>query len=282
MTFQKKLDNIIQKNNSLVSVGLDSDLSKIPVHLTKQLNSIFSFNKEIIKITSDLVCSYKINTAFYEAEGVWGIEQLKMTCDYLKTNFPQIPIIIDAKRGDIGNTNLGYINFIFNCLKADGLTLHPYLGKEALNPFLKLKDKGFFILCKTSNPGSSEFQNLLVSKKQSCNDCQKSIRFYKFVAKKVVEEWNYNNNCMLVVGATYSKELAEVRKIVGQMTLLVPGIGYQGGDIKKTVKAGLNLKKKGMIINSSRKIIFAGKGKDFAQKARERTKKLRDEINLNS
>jgi len=258
MTFQEKLNTIVKKNKSLVCVGLDQNQ--------------FSFNKSIIEATHDLVCSYKLNTAFYEAIGHEGIKALKDTCDYLIKKYPEIPIIIDAKRGDIGNTNNGYVQFIFTYFGADAVTVHPYLGKEAIRPFLNCKDKGIIVLCKTSNPGSDEFQNLQVSI-PSLYDRAKMVRpLYQFVAEKVVNSWNKNKNCMLVVGATYPDELQEVRKIVGDMTILVPGIGAQGGDLETTLKAGLNSKKQGLIINSSRGIIFA-------KNPREEAMKLRNEIN---
>ncbi len=269
MTFQDKLNNIIEKNNSLVCVGLDTDIEKIPHHLKKEDYSIFEFNKEIINATHDLVCAYKPNSAFYEALGDRGVRELKMTCDYINQNYPKIPIILDAKRADIGNTNNGYIKYAYEYVGADAITLNPYLGKDALQPFLNLKEKGSIILCKTSNSGAGEFQDLKVEDKQ----------LYKIIAEKVATEWNAKSNCLLVVGATYPQELNEVRQLVGDMTILVPGIGAQGGDLEKTIKAGLNSKKSGLIINSSRAIIYASSGEDFAEKAGEETKKLRDEIN---
>ena len=269
MQIQDKFDQIIAKNDSLVCVGLDSDFNKLPEHLKNSANPQFEFNKAIIGATHDLVCAYKPNSAFYEAQGPKGIEQLKMTCDYIRQNYPEIPIILDAKRADIGNTNVGYVTFAYDYLGVDAITLHPYLGSEAIKPFLEREDKAAIILCRTSNPGAGEFQDLI-------SDGQK---LYQVVAKRVVNEWNKNGNCFLVVGATYPGELAEVRKIAGEMTLLVPGIGAQGGEVEETVKAGLNSQKAGMIINSSRGIIFASGGEDFAEKAREETMKLRDEIN---
>ena len=232
MTFQEKLDKIVKKNKSLVCVGLDSDVTRLRQDFgeAKQL----SFNKTIIEATHDLVCSYKLNTAFYESIGHEGINALKDTCDYLVQKYPEIPIIVDAKRADIGNTNKGYVQFIFTYLRADAVTLHPYLGEEAIRPFLDCKDKGIIILCRTSNPGAGEFQDLLVDGKS----------LYKIVAENVANKWNTNKNCLLVVGATYPNELKEVRKIVGDMTLLVPGIGAQGGDLEATLKAGLNSKNK--------------------------------------
>lgn len=270
MTFQEKLDAIVKKNKSLVCVGLDSDINKIssgekkyPISTpTEQYLSLLSFNKTIIEATADLVCSYKLNTAFYEAIGHEGVNALKDTCDYIVKKYPEIPIIIDAKRADIGNTNKGYVQFIFTYLSADAVTVHPYLGEEAIRPFLDLKDKGIIILCKTSNPGSDEFQNLKIGDKY----------LYEIVAENVSKKWNTNKNCMLVVGATYQDELREVRKIVGDMTLLVPGIGAQGGDLEATLKAGLNSKKQGLIINSSRGIIFA-------ENPRQEAEKLRNSIN---
>ncbi len=275
MNTQQKLAAVVQNNNSLLCVGLDSDIEKLPTHLKTLENAIFEFNKAIIDATHDLVCAYKPNTAFYEAEGAEGIQQLKMTFDYINSTYPEIVTILDAKRADIGNTNNGYVKFAYEYLKADSITLHPYLGQEALQPFLDREDKGAIILCKTSNPGSGEFQDAKVqdAKVDSGNP------LYETVAKNVAEKWNGNNNCMLVVGATYPEELAAVRKIVGDMPLLIPGIGAQGGDVEKTVKAGLNSQKAGIIVNSSRGIIFASSGEDFAEKARIEAQKLRDEIN---
>lgn len=247
MTFRQKLDAIVLKNNSLLCVGLDSDRDKVPQA---------TFNKAIIDATHDLVCAFKPNTAFYESRGLPGIEALKLTCDYLREAYPEIPIIIDAKRADIGNTNEGYVKFIFDYLGADAVTLHPYLGGEALKPFLDRKEKGSIILCRTSNSGAGEFQDSL----------------YQQVAQHVAKKWNYNNNCGLVVGATYPTELAIVRRIVGDMPLLIPGIGAQGGDVEKTVKAGVDSTGKNAIINSSRGIIFA-------ENPREEALKLKDQMN---
>lgn len=260
-TFQQKFDALVVKNNSLVCVGLDSDVRKLPKHLKSVKYPQFVFNKAIINATHDLVSVYKPNSAFYEARGADGIRDLKMTCDYIHTTYPEIPIILDAKRGDIGSTNEGYVTYAFDYLGVDAITLHPYLGREALQPFLDRKDKGCIILCRTSNPGAGEFQ-----------DIGNGVPLYKVVARKVVDEWNMYGNCLLVVGATYPKELAEVRNIAGDMTFLVPGIGTQGGEVEKTVKAGINSKGAGMIINSSRGIIFASNPHEEAMK-------LHDQIN---
>ena len=262
MNFQDKLDNIVKKNNSLVCVGLDSEIDKIPEKIRNGEHPQTTFNKGIIEATADLVCAYKLNTAFYEQRGKGGVEAEKMTCDYLREKYPEIPIIIDAKRGDIGNTSEAYTKYVFEYLRGDAVTLHPYLGCEANQPFLNFKDKGVFILCRTSNPGAGEFQDLEIN----------GEKIWEIVAENVAKKWNKKNNCFLVAGATYPEELAQIRKIVGDMTLLVPGIGAQGGDVEKTVKAGLNSKKAGMIINSSRGIIFSAN-------PRAESQKLRDEIN---
>lgn len=262
MTFQEKLDSIIDKNNSLVCVGLDSEFEKLPDSVKNSPHPQFEFNKSIIDATYDVVCAYKPNTAFYEARGADGITDLKMTCDYINEKYPEIVTLLDAKRADIGNTNKGYVSFAFDYLKADAITLHPYLGSEAIKPFLDKTDKGCIILCRTSNPGSGEFQDLLVNNEP----------LYKYVAKKVADEWNGNNNCLLVVGATYPEELKEVRSIAPNITFLIPGIGAQGGDVEEAVRNGLRSDKKGIIIAASRSIIFASSPQDEALK-------LRDEIN---
>ena len=262
MMFARKLDAIIDNNKSLLCIGLDSDTNIIPQKFNNLENPQFEFNKFIIDQTFDYVCAYKPNTAFYEAEGTIGIEQLKLTLDYLHDKYPQIPVILDAKRGDIGNTNRGYINFAYNYLEVDAITLHPYLGFEAIQPFIDIEEKGSIILCKTSNPGGGEFQDLKIGGQE----------LYKIIAKKAAALFKKHPNILLVLGATYPAEIAAVREIVGDMVLLIPGIGAQGGDVQKAVLAGLNSKKKGIIINSSRGIIFS-------ENPRNEARKLRDKIN---
>ena len=295
MNIIEKLNKRIDAINSLVCVGLDSALEKIPSHLQKERYPQFAFNKAIIDATASVVCAYKPNSAFYEARGEVGMKELKMTLDYIHNNHPEIVTILDAKRADIGSTNEGYVQYIFDYLNADAVTLHPYLGKEALQPFLNREDKACIILCRTSNPGAGEFQDLNVTLRraqgdignnsQSNTDVMVSLtnhddmKFYEYVAQQVSKSWNSNNNCMLVVGATYPEEMKKIRALVGDMPFLVPGIGAQGGDVEKTVHAGLDKKKRGIIINSSRGIIFTSKGEDFAKKAGEEAKELRDEIN---
>lgn len=269
MNITQKIDMAMEKNNSLLCIGLDSDGKKLPSHLQGKRNAQFAFNKAIIDATHDLVCAYKPNSAFYEGAGASGIKQLKKTCDYIRQLYPETIIILDAKRADIGSTNTGYVEYAFNYLCVDAITVHPYVGNDALKPFLDREDKGVIILCRTSNPGAWEFQDLLVDGKP----------LYQRIAEQISRKWNGNHNCMLVVGATYPQELKHVRQIVGDMTLLIPGIGAQSGDIQKTVKAGINRRKRGMIISSSRDIIFASNGRDFAQTARKRAYRLKNEIN---
>jgi orotidine-5'-phosphate decarboxylase len=263
MNFIELLNNAIDKNNSLVCVGLDPVLGKLPEEFKAKEKPFFEFNKSIIEATHDLVCAYKPNSAFYEALGADGISQLKETCDYIKQNYPDIPIILDAKRGDIGSTNNGYVEFAFDYLGCDAITLHPYMGQDSLQPFLDRMDNGCIILCQTSNEGSSEFQSLEAN----------GEKLYKTVAGAVAKKWNKNGNCLLVVGATYPEKLKEIRKITGdEMTFLVPGIGAQGGDVEATLKAGLNASGKGLIINSSRAIIYA-------ENPRQETENLQRQIN---
>lgn len=256
MNFQEKLDARVDKVKSFLCVGLDPVLEKIPPRFRNTSAPFFNFNKHIIDTTHIFVCAYKPNSAFYEAHGAEGIKQLKQTCDYIKLRYPDIPLILDAKRGDIGSSNEAYSQYAFDYLNADALTLHPYLGYESLKPFLEKKDKGFFIMCKNSNPGAGELQDLLVGNK----------KLYELIAEKVAGEWNKNGNCMLVVGATYPAELRKVREIVGNTTILVPGVGAQGGDIKRVLKEGLNMSKRGLIISVSRDILFAEQSEVMAKK----------------
>lgn len=275
--FLAKLETRWEKGY-FVCVGLDSDFSQIPQFI-KELwlsnsnthETMYEFNKEIIGATADLVCAYKLNSSFYEAKGADGLYALASTIRHIKRNYPNIAVILDAKRADIGNSNNGYVEAAFDVLGADAVTVHPYLGKDAMKPFLDRKDKGIIVLVKTSNPGAGEFQDLKVGDKQE--------PLYKVVARNVAESWNENGNCAVVVGATYPKELAEVRSIVEDMPILIPGIGAQGGEMEATVKAGRDSRKTGMIINSSRGIIFASNRPDFKQAARKATEQLTAEIN---
>src|SRR3989338_1514658 len=254
-----------EKINSLLCVGLDPDLEKLPEKFKALKHPQFEFNKYIIEETHEYVSAYKPNMGSYEVRGKDGWEDLAMTMEYLREKHPDIFTICDAKRGDIGYTNELYAKAIFDILGFDAVTLHPYLGKEALKPFLDRKDKVSIILCRTSNLGAGELQDLKIDGKQ----------LWQIVAEKISKEWNINHNCMLVVGATYPEELGEIRKIVGELTLLVPGIGTQGGSVKEVMNKGMNVNKMGLIMSSSKAIIFSPNHKEEARK-------LRDEIRQHS
>src|SRR3989344_9635864 len=265
-----KYNKRAKKINSLLCVGLDADISKIPERFFKLEFPQFEFNKWIIEETHEYASAFKPNIAFYEAHGDKGIKELKMTMEYLQKKYPDIFTICDCKRADIGNTNQGYIDSLFDHFGFDAVTLHPYLGKEALLPFLDRKDKGCIILCRTSNPGAGEFQDLMVSQPF---DSAQSKPVWQIVAERVSKTWNRNRNCMLVVGATYPKEMKKIRSIVDDMTFLVPGVGTQGGSVKEIMKAGLNSQGLGLIINSSRGIIFSDNPKEEARKLCEEIRK---------
>lgn len=270
MDFKKKFNAISEANNSLLCVGLDIDKEKIPAFLSEtEENPFFAFNKQIIDATTDLVCSYKLNMAFYEALGTEGIELLSATIDYIPQ---EIPVILDGKRNDIGNTAKKYAENLFQFLKADAATVNPYLGIDGLKPFLDYHDKCIFILCRTSNPSASDFQDLKIQ--------NKGESLYQIIAKKTAE-WNQTyGNCALVVGATYPAELKEVRSIIGDnMPLLIPGVGKQGGDIAAAVKNGTNSDGRLAIINSSRGIIYADSDEEFAEAARKQALTLKEAIN---
>jgi orotidine-5'-phosphate decarboxylase len=233
--------------NSLVCVGLDSDITQFPASFVRAAHPQFEFNRFIIDRTHAYAAAYKPNMAFYEARGEAGLHDLRLTLDYLHDSHPDILTICDAKRGDIGSTSRAYVTAIFDELGFDAVTLNPYLGRDALQPFLDRADKGCIILCRTSNPGGRDLQDLPVEGKP----------LWQVVAEKVVSEWNTGGNCMLVVGATYPSDTARIRQMAGEMTFLVPGVGAQGGDVEPMVKAGLNRANKGLVVNSSRGIIFA-------------------------
>lgn len=276
MDFNQKLNAAIEKNNSLLCVGLDTDIEKIPQHLLTLADPVFEFNKKIIEQTSDLICCYKANIAYYSALGTKGLESLIKTIDYLKSQHPDIPFILDAKRADVGSTSEKYAKEVFDVLKADSVTVNPYFGLDSLEPLLKYKDKGVIILCKTSNPGAFEFQDLKVD----------GMPLYIKVAQKIVEWDQKYHNCLMVVGATWPEELKKIREIAPEMFLLIPGIGKQGGDLQKTLeygltknKSGLTPMRSGLIIHSCRDIIYSSSEQNFAEKAREKAIELRNEIN---
>ena len=264
MTFIEKLNGAVQKNRSLVCVGLDTSPALVPPGI-----GVFAFNRDIIDATADLVCAYKPNLAFYEAQGESGLEALRRTVQHVPGH---IPVIGDAKRGDIGNTSEAYAKALFDVLGLDAATINPYLGFDAVEPFLKNKEKFAFILCRTSNKGAADFQSL------PCQFEGKTMPLYEVVALRAAR-WNANGNVGLVVGATYPEELKVVRQAHPDMVFLIPGVGTQGGDLQLAVNYGVDKNRRGIVINSSRQIIYASHGKDFAQAARAVCQTLRDEIN---
>lgn len=246
-------------------VGLDSDARIVEQVLAPQPTDErlqARFNQLIIDATAHLAGAFKPNSAFYEARGVDGIADLQETISYINQVAPGVPVILDAKRADIGSTNVGYVDFAFEYMKADAVTVHPYLGEEALRPFLDRADKGIFVLCRTSNPRSSEFQDLSIPFDRD------SHFLFEVVAKNVAAQWNRNGNCGLVVGATYPEELARVRDLVGDLPILIPGIGTQGGDLEASLLAGLTSQGSGVLMNASRSIIFSSMGNDFVDAAK--------------
>jgi len=301
------------KGGKFVCVGLDPVEDKIPdlwPHVCDQpfpaRTHLMNFNQGIIDATADSVCAFKPNIAFFEAMGCKGRGVLRDAIQYIQDEHPEVPVILDAKRGDIGATNEAYAKSLFDDYGADAVTIHPYLGEEANKPFLDRADKGIIVLCKTSNKGAGEFQDRLTyigyeelaeltdkhplpagfedqwtAHVVSYDKAKKPgylIPLYQLVALRVSRQWNKHGNCCLVVGATYPEELKIVRQIVGDdMPILVPGIGKQGGDLASTVKNGMT-KQGGLIINSSSGIIFASNGPDFAEAARRETIKLHEAI----
>ncbi len=242
-----KLNRRIDAVGSMLCVGLDSNIERLPARFQQNTHPQFAFNQWIIQQTHEWVCAYKPNTAFYEARGAAGWQDLHLTMDYLHTHHPGIVTICDAKRGDIGSTNMGYATAIFDELGFDAITLHPYLGRQALMPFLERTEKGCIILCRTSNPASDELQGLDVGGRP----------LWQHVAATVREQWNTNRNCLLVIGATYPQDLRVAREIAPEMPFLVPGVGAQGGDAATVVRAGADAHGRGLIVNASRGVIFA-------------------------
>ncbi|MFC5512097.1 orotidine-5'-phosphate decarboxylase [Massilia jejuensis] len=269
MNFMNKLSAAWTRNDSLLCVGLDPDLTRFPAHLQGQPDAIVRFCGAIIDATADLACAFKPQIAYFAALG--AEDQLEAICRYLRERYPHIPLILDAKRGDIGATAHQYAREAFERYGADAVTVNPYMGFDSVEPYMAWADRGVIVLCRTSNAGGSDLQFLDVGGQP----------LYQHVARLVAEKWNRNGQCALVVGATFPEELAQVRKIVGDMPLLVPGVGAQGGDVEATVRAGRTADGTGMMINSSRAILYATAhdGEDFAAAARRVARETRDEIN---
>jgi orotidine-5'-phosphate decarboxylase len=265
--FIEQLTRAWERSDSLACVGLDPEIERFPRHIAAEPAPIFQFNRAIIDATADLVCAYKPQFAHYAAYG--AEDQLERTIEYIHESHPGVPVILDAKRGDVGNTAERYAIEAFERYGADALTVNPYLGGDALEPFLRHADKGVAILCRTSNPGARDLQDLVIGAR----------KLYQVVAELAAQRWNSRGNCLLVVGATYPGELAEVRALVGDMPLLVPGVGAQRGDVAQVVQNGQTAQGTGLIISSSRGILYASAGEDFASAARAATQQLRGEIN---
>jgi orotidine-5'-phosphate decarboxylase len=267
MTTQQLTNNILQKK-SFLCIGLDVDLNKIPKHLLVLEDPIFEFNKAIIDATHDLCVSYKPNTAFYEAYGIKGWQSLEKTINYINEKYPEIFTIADAKRGDIGNTSSMYAKAFFEDLNFDSVTVAPYMGKDSVEPFLAFENKHTIMLALTSNEGAFDFQTQFVD----------GVELYKTVLE-TSKSWKNSKNLMYVVGATKAEYFTEIRKIVPTSFLLVPGVGAQGGRLYEVCKYGMS-ENVGLLINSSRGIIYASNGTDFAQKARAEALNLQEEMEI--
>ncbi len=265
MSVVKNLQKIQQKNRSLICLGLDLDRKKMPADYAGSIKGMFDYAHRIIDATSDLVCAYKPNLAFYESLGPEGLSLLRLIRDRIPE---EIPVILDGKRGDIGNTATYYAESLFGHFRADWVTLNPYMGYDSLRPFLEYKEKGVFILCLTSNTGSKDFQQLPVDGKP----------LYRVVAEKVLY-WNKEQNCGLVVGATHPDQLKEIRAAAGDMPILIPGVGAQGGSLEEAVMYGTDHFRKPAVINVSRSVLYASIDKDFAQRARAELEKLNAGVN---
>ena len=266
--FLSRLERSWAHSDSLVCIGLDPEIERFPGQIADHASPIFQFNKAIIDATADLVCAYKpqfAHYAAYEAE-----DQLQRTIEYIHDAYPGVPVILDAKRGDVGNTAERYAIEAFERYGADAVTVNPYLGGDSLDPFLRHEDRGVIVLCRTSNAGARDLQDLVVGTGR---------RLFHAVAELAAQRWNARGNVMLVVGATYPAELSEVRAIVGDMPLLVPGVGAQGGDVAEAVRNGQTSTGAGLVISSSRGILYASGRDDFASAARTAALKLRDQIN---
>jgi len=255
MNFYDKLNRAWSSSQSSLCVGLDPDLTKIPGILKNEAKPLFAFNKAIIDATAEFACAFKPQFAYYAGQN--RVDELLLTFEYLRENYPHIVTILDSKRGDIGTTAKMYAREAFEVFGADSVTVNPYMGGDTLAPFTDYTDRGVIVLCRTSNPGSGELQNLETN----------GIPLYETVAKHAHGSWNQNNNLALVVGATYPDELARVRQLAPELPLLVPGVGAQGGNLAAVLRNGRTANGQGLLINSSRGIIYAGSGNDFADHA---------------
>jgi len=265
MSVYKDLQNIQEKNKSMLCLGLDLDAKRMPSDYSKTLKGMFDFVHQIVDATSDLVCAYKPNLAFYERLGPDGLSLLELIVERIPDG---IPVILDGKRGDIGNTASHYAHSLFDRFGAHWITINPFMGYDSMRPFFEYKDRGVFVLCLTSNAGSKDFQQLEVN----------GTPLYQIVAEKVAY-WNKDDNCGLVVGATHPDQLKKLRQVAGEMPLLIPGVGAQGGSLEKAASDGTDNFSKLATINVSRSVLYASNGEDFAQRARQELQKLNSIIN---
>ncbi len=270
MKFTEKLHAAWESQNSLLMIGLDPDQQRFPEDIVQDKNAIYEFCIGIVDATAEYACGFKPQIAYFASQG--AETQLANICHYIQQKYPHLPIVLDSKRGDIGTTAEHYAHEAFSRYRADAVTVNPYMGFDSIEPYLAWENKGVIILCRTSNPGGSDLQFAQLDNGEP---------LYLHVARLVAEKWNRNGQCGLVVGATFPEEIAKVRAVVGpDMPLLIPGIGAQGGDIDSTVSAGCNADGTGIMINSSRAILYASAGLDWREAAAETAKTTRDAINL--
>ena len=267
MSFLSALKQRWQNADTLVCVGLDPEPAKFPARFRGDEDAVFSFCRDIADATAEYACAFKPQIAHFAALGAEGA--LQRLIAHVHATHPGVPVILDSKRGDIGSTAQHYASEAFDRYGADAVTANPYLGRDSLQPFLDRADRGVVILCRTSNPGAGDLQDLVVDGRP----------LYQHVAEKIAREWNGNDNCALVVGATWPKQLHEVRAIVGDLPFLVPGVGAQGGDVEAVVTNAKTADGTGLMVSSSRAILYASSGDDFADAAADAAKSLRDQIN---
>lgn len=269
MKFTEKLSAAWRSNNSLLMVGLDPDINRFPEECRQSKTAIYDFCTSIVDATAPYACGFKPQIAYFASQR--AEEQLAGICEYIKKHYPHLPIVLDSKRGDIGTTAEHYAKEAFERYRADAVTVNPYMGADSIEPYLAWEDKGVIILCRTSNHGGSDLQFATL---------EDGTPLYLHVARLVAEKWNRTGQCGLVVGATFPEEIAKVRQVIGaDMPLLIPGIGAQGGDIQNTVVAGCNAVGEGILINSSRSILYASAGTDWREAAAQMAINIRNEIN---
>lgn len=268
MTFTHKLSEAWRTTNSLLMVGLDPDPARFPAEIREHPEAIFEFCRAIVDATAPYACGFKPQIAYFASERAEA--QLEALCAYIRGHYPALPVVLDAKRGDIGSTAAQYAREAFERYQADAVTVNPYMGRDSVQPYLDYDGKGVIVLCRTSNPGGSDLQFMRLDT---------GTPLYLHVAEMVANQWNTNGQCALVVGATYPDEIAQVRQRIGDMPLLIPGIGAQGGDIQATVLAGRTQAGTGMMINSSRAILYASKTTDWREAAAQAARTTRDAIN---